>query len=97
MPKTTSENIRGIPNNYCPILQDILDLHFTKAETSNNIKILKNYKAIRLDSISSEMIKASAPVIFAFLGYFFNNTLENRNTQANEHIISFLPFTNHGK
>ena len=38
--------------------------------TKSSIKILKYYKTGRLDSINSEVIKASAPLIVSLLGNF---------------------------
>ena len=57
--------------------QRVLISQFTAEEISNGIKKLKN-KASGLDSISNEMIKASASIILPFLVVFFNKILETR-------------------
>lgn len=48
-------------------IKDMLDSLFTTEEISNGIKKLKNNKASGLDSISNEIIKASAPIVLPFL------------------------------
>ena len=58
--------------------QRVLISQFTAEEISNGIEKLKNNKASGLDSISNEMIKASAPIILPFLVIFFNKILETK-------------------
>ena len=79
-----SNNIEGTNPEPLPNLdfindnQRVLISQFTAEEISNGIKKLKNNKASGLDSISNEMIKASAPIILPFLVIFFNKILETK-------------------
>ena len=79
-----SKNTEGRNPEPMPILdfindnQGVLISQFTAEEISNGIKKLKNNKASGLDSISNEMIKASAPIILPFLVIFFNKILETK-------------------
>ena len=79
-----SKNIEGKNPESMPNLefindnQRVLTSQFTAEEISNGISKLKNNKASGLDSISNEMIKASAPIILPFLVIFFNKILETK-------------------
>ena len=58
--------------------QRVLISQLTAEQIPNGIKELQNNKANGLDSISNEMIKASAPIILPFLVIFFNKILETK-------------------
>ena len=79
-----SKNIEGknpepMPNlDFINDNQRVLISQFTAEEISNGIKKLKNNKTSGLDSISNEMIKASASIILPFLVIFFNKILETK-------------------
>ena len=58
--------------------QRVLISQLTAEQIPNGIKKLQNNKTNGLDSISNEMIKASAPIILPFLVIFFNKILETK-------------------
>ena len=69
--------------------QRVLISQFTAEEISNGIKKLKNNKTSGLDSISNEIIKASAPIILLFLVIFFNKILETKK-HPDEWVVGII-------
>ena len=55
----------------------ILDKHFTPAEISNGIKLLKMNKAVGLDAISNEMIKCASGTLNSHLCKLFNLVIDS--------------------
>ena len=76
---TEGRNPERIPNlDFINDNQRVLISQFTAEEISNGIKKIKSNKASGLDSISNEMIKASAPIILPLMVIFFNKILETQ-------------------
>ena len=77
--------------------QRVLISQLTTEQIPNGIKKLQNNKANGLDSISNEMIKASAPIILSFLVIFFNKILETKEYPDEWAVRTITPLHKSGE
>ena len=95
---TEGKNPEPMPNlEFINDNQRVLTSQFTAEEISNGISKLKNNKASGLDSISNEMIKASAPIILPFLVIFFNKILETKEYPDEWEVGIITPIHSQGR